>query len=151
MSVTCVKEINICSENEAIEHYWESLKEYAKYIKPYAIYAKWTEYIVSDPQILIPEMPIKRVNYNSDTDFYISAITYIVYKILHTDTPFSIYYNGFQFSLEPLEYGKEIYIEPSQINPADLPIIMQLLVETIKNPLVNYDELEGIKIKNVSP
>ena len=150
MSVTCVKEIHVCSENEAIEQYWKSLKEYSRYIKPYAIYAKWTEYVLKDPQILIPEMPIKRVNFNSDTDFYISAITYIVYKILRTDTPFSIYYDGFEFSPEPLDFAKEIYIEPSQINPADLPVIMETLVQILKNPLVNYEELEGIKIKNTS-
>jgi hypothetical protein len=149
MSVYCIKEIEVCSTQDEIEKYWKSINVYEKYITPYAFYAKWTEFLLKDTNIVPPEVPIKLFKFGNTKYFYTAIVTYLVYKTLHTETPFTLYFDGYELSTSNKNNGLEIEITPSQVIPTELPVIMQTIVELLQGKMFTKAEMTGIKIKNV--
>ena len=150
MSVTCIERLGICSEDRDIKEYWEGIEVYSKYITPYAVYGKWVEYLQTNPKFTPPETPIKLVNSRSNQDFIVKIITYLTWKILNTETPFTVYYNGFVLSHEPLNTGVAIEVYPTGVQLNFLPATMQGIGEILQTSFLRETEFPGIKIKKVT-
>lgn len=151
METYCAEKYDICSTNPQIVEFFKSLDFWTKEIVPYAFYAKVAQYVMQDPNVIVPELPFDNTTPLDRKVFVAKIIAYITYGVIHRDTPFTLYVTWSRASMEKMEGAVEIMVIPNLVDWRFLDVKMQVLGEMLEkselNVLSERLDLGGIWIK----
>ncbi len=149
----CIPEGNkifvLCSNSEKLIEYWNYIKDYKDVFAPFATYAKLAEYIMNNPDIIVPEPPITLSQYTNPEYFYDAIACKIAYDLTWKQTPVDYYYAYGKFTDKPFDGAMQIHINPTEISPVFLPSTVQALVDALKEGIYNISLL-GIRIEKIN-
>jgi hypothetical protein len=149
----CIPENNkvfiLCSDNESLIEYWNYIQEYKNVFKPFATYAKLSEYIYNDPNVITPEPPITLSQYQNPEYFFDAIATKIAYDIIYKQTPQDYYYAYGKFSDKPFDGAIHIHVNPAEISGIFTTSSVQALVSALKEGIYNVNMM-GIKTEKMN-
>ena len=143
----CVEKYGVCSTDEKIVEYFKDLEYWEKEAGPIAFYAKVAEWVAKDPNVVVPELPIKNDNPFDRRAFIAKIVAFLTYWILHRQTPIQLYVTNKEATTVPVEHSTEIMVVPTLMDWPFIPIKMQILAEFLENGTAERADLGGIWVK----